>query len=166
VDITDTNAALTIICAIVIVIGIFGTFIPFVPGLFLSWAAVGVWAVFHDGGRGKWIAFAVATLLAVLGSLMKFVLPGRKMHREGVPGFSLFVGGVVGVIGFFVVPVIGLFLGFVLGVFLAELGRLRSAADAWPSTWKGVKAVGLSMIIEIFAGLLILLTFVWAVVFV
>ena len=165
-DITDTNAALTIGCAVAIVIGIFGTFIPFVPGLFLSWAAVGVWALFHEGGRGKWIAFGVVTLLAVLGSLMKFVLPGRRMHREGVPGLSLFLGGVVGVIGFFVVPIVGLFLGFVLGIFLAELGRLGSAGEAWPSTWRAVKAVGLSMIIEIFAGLLILLTFVWAVVFV
>jgi uncharacterized protein YqgC (DUF456 family) len=166
VDITDTNTALTVVCAVAIIVGIFGTFIPFVPGLFLSWAAVGIWALFHDGGRAKWIAFGIVTVLAVLGSLLKFVLPGRKMHREGVPKFSLFVGAVAGIIGFFVIPVIGLFICFVLGVFLAELVRLQSAADAWPSTWKGVKAVFLSAVIEIVAGLLIMTVFIWTVVIV
>ena len=141
-DITDTNTALIVGCAVVIIVGIFGTFIPFVPGLFLSWAAVGrLGRCSTTAARGKWIAFGAVTVLAVLGSLMKFVLPGRKMHREGVPKFSLLVGGVVGIIGFFVMPVIGLFIGFVLGVFLAELARLKSAGEAWPSTWKGVKAV-------------------------
>jgi uncharacterized protein YqgC (DUF456 family) len=166
VDITDTNAALTVGCAVAIIVGIFGTFIPFVPGLLLSWAAVGVWAIFHEGGSGKWIGFGVVTLLAFFGSLFKFVLPGRRMHREGVPGLSLAVGGIVGIIGFFVVPIIGLFLGFVLGIFLAELARLRSSREAWPSTWKGMKAVGFSMVIEIFAGILILATYIWTVVIV
>ena len=163
-DISDTNTALSIGCAVVIIVGIFGTFIPFVPGLFLSWLAFGVWALFYEGGRGKWIAFGIVTVLAVLGSLLKFVLPGRKMHREGVPKFSLFVGAVLGIIGFFAIPVIGLFIGFVVGVFLAELTRLKSAGEAWPSTWKGIKAVMFSAMIEICAGLLILATFIWTYV--
>lgn len=163
-DITDLNTALTISCGAAIVVGILGTVIPFVPGLLLCWAAVGVWAIFSDAGSGKWIAFGVVTALALLGTLLKYLLPGRRMHQQGVPGTTLTVGGLLAIVGFFVVPVVGLFLGFVLGIFLAELARLKSSRLAWPSTWMSVKAVGFSMLIEILAGLLILGVWIWAVV--
>jgi uncharacterized protein YqgC (DUF456 family) len=157
---TDTDTVVTIVAAITIVVGIFGTFIPFVPGLVLSWLGVLVWSIFADGGAGKWIVFVIATVLAVLGTVLKYLLPGRNMKREGVPMVTLLAGGVLAIVGFFVVPFVGLFLGFVLGVFLSELALLKSARLAWPATWKAVKAVGLSVFIEIFAGLCILLTFI------
>jgi hypothetical protein len=62
-------------------------------------------------------------------------------------------GGVLGIIGFFVVPVIGLFLGFVLGVYVAERQRVGSEL-AWPTTRAALKAVGVSILIELAAGLL------------
>ena len=43
------------------------------------------------------------------------------------------LGGVLGVVGFFVIPVIGLPLGFVLGVYLSELSRV-GVDRAWPAT--------------------------------
>jgi uncharacterized protein len=161
---TDTSSAVTIVAALAIVVGIFGTFIPFVPGLLLCWLGVLVWSIFADGGAGKWLVFIVATMLALLGTVLKYVLPGRNMKREGVPMLTLLAGGVLAIVGFFVVPIIGLFLGFVLGVFLTELVQLKSARLAWPATWKAVKAVGLSVFIEIFAGLCILLTFIIGVI--
>jgi uncharacterized protein YqgC (DUF456 family) len=161
---TDTNLAVTIIAGIAIVVGIFGTVLPFIPGLVLSWLGVLVWAIFADGGSGKWLVLGITTVLAVLGTVLKYVLPGRKMKRDGVPTLTLVAGGILAIVGFFVVPVVGLFLGFVLGVFLAEWARLASAGLAWPSTWRAVKAVGMSALIEIFAGLCILLTWVWGVV--
>jgi hypothetical protein len=62
------------------------------------------------------------------------------------------------VVGFFVIPVIGLFIGFVLGVYLAEYRRLGATA-AWPSTTHALKAVGLSILIELAAG--VVATFIW-----
>jgi uncharacterized protein YqgC (DUF456 family) len=157
---SDIDGALTIIAGIVIVIGIFGTFIPFVPGLVLSWAGVLLWALFVGEGVSRWVVLGVATVLALGGSLLKFLIPGRRMKRGGVPVRALLLGGVLGIIGFFVVPVVGLFLGFVLGVFLAEMARLHRASEAWPSTWKAMKGVGLSMVIEIFTGMCILATWI------
>ena len=58
----------------------------------------------------------------------------------------------------FVVPVIGLPIGFVLGIYLAELARVGSK-DAWPSTVHSLKAVGLSIVIELVAA--IAATWVW-----
>ncbi len=65
------------------------------------------------------------------------------------------VGGVVGIIGFFVIPVVGgLFLGFIVGTYFAELARLRRYDIAWSSTLHAVKAVGLSMLVELFGALI------------
>jgi uncharacterized protein len=52
-----------------------------------------------------------------------------------------------------VVPVVGLFLGFVLGVYAAEHRRVGPRL-AWPSTRAALRAAGLSILIELLAGLL------------
>ena len=158
---SSNDAVVTVIAGIAIVVGIFGTVIPFLPGLALSWLGVLVWAIFGGAGPGRWVVLGIATILAAAGIAMKYLVPGRRMKRAGVPTWSLLAGGLLGIVGFFVVPVVGLFLGFVLGVFLAELARLKTPKLAWPSTWSAMKAVGLSMLIEIGAALFILV--VWVV---
>lgn len=160
-DLKDTDTAVIFMTAVAIVIGIFGTFIPFVPGLVLSWGGVVFWAIFSSGPVGvRWAVVGIVTVLALAGTVMKYTIPGRRMARSGVPRLTVAAGGLLAVVGFFVVPIVGLFLGFVLGVFLAEWLRLKNPGAAWPSTWKAVKAVGLSALIEIGIGLLILGTWV------
>ena len=66
---------------------------------------------------------------------------------------------VLGVIGFFVVPVVGLLLGFVLGVYLAELAARRNQRRAWAATVHALKAVALSVGVELAGGLIA--TAVW-----
>jgi uncharacterized protein YqgC (DUF456 family) len=80
-------------------------------------------------------------------------VPGRRLQAAGVPGRTLALGAVLGVVGFFVIPVVGLFLGFVAGVYLSELVRVGSRG-AWPATVHALKAAGLSILIELTACLL------------
>jgi len=82
---------------------------------------------------------------------VKYLVPTRRLKDVGVPASTLWVGAALGVVGFFVVPVVGLFLGFVTGVYLAEHRRVGSRA-AWPSTKHALKAVGLSILIELVAA--------------
>ena len=86
--------------------------------------------------------------------MAKYLLPGRRLREAGVPYRTLALGGVLGAIGFFVIPVVGLFLGFVLGVYLGELGRFGDRAQAWPATKQALGAVGWSILIELATGLL------------
>ncbi len=66
----------------------------------------------------------IAVAVVALGSVAKYLLPGRQLRDSGVPGRTIVAGGVLGIVGFFVVPVVGLFVGFVLGIYAAELVRL------------------------------------------
>jgi uncharacterized protein len=153
VDLTDSESLATVISVVAIVIGLIGIIVPVLPGLVLCWAGVLVWALFGGAGWGRWVVLAIATGIAIGGTVVKYLLPGRNLKRAGVPNRSLFIGGVLGLVGFFVVPVVGLLLGFVLGVWLAEQMRLNDSSAAWQSTKHALKATGLSMLIELAAGL-------------
>jgi uncharacterized protein len=96
---------------------------------------------------------AVVTVVLVVGSVVKYLVPGRRLKRDGVPGRTLVIGGLLGLAGFFVVPVVGLFLGFVLGVYLSERQRLGEHQPAWESTRKALAATGWSILIELGTGL-------------
>lgn len=143
----------TLLAGMLIAVGIIGVLVPVLPGLLLVLAGIAVWAVPRNDTVG-WTVLGVAVLIVVLGSVAKYLLPGRRMREAGVPMRTLILGGVCGVLGFFLIPVIGLFLGFVLGVYVGELGRLGDRSRAWPATRRALAAVGWSILIELATGLL------------
>jgi uncharacterized protein len=141
-----------VLVGLAILVGLVGIVVPVLPGSILILAAVLVWTV-HDGSTSAWGVCAVVTLLLAVGAVVKYTVPGRRLKTIGVPRSSMVAGGLLGIIGFFVIPVVGLVVGFVLGVYLAEARRVGPTL-AWPSTKAALRAVGVSMLIEIAAGLL------------
>ena len=140
-----------VLVALAIAVGLVGVVVPVLPGALLVLGAILVWA--WDIGTGEaWVVFAVATTFIALGSVVKYVVPGRRLRTSGVPTSTLLLGGLLGIIGIFVIPVVGLVVGFVLGIYLAELRRVGVDA-AWPATKDALKAVGLSILIELVATL-------------
>jgi uncharacterized protein YqgC (DUF456 family) len=155
-------SATELIVAVAIAVGIAGIIVPVLPGTILVLAAILLWAL-EVGTTTGWAVFAVCALLLVVGSVVKYLLPGRQLKTAGVPNRTLLVGALLGFIGFFVVPVIGMFIGFVLGVYVAERARVGGAL-AWPSTKGALRAVGASILIELVAALLAAGAWVAAVV--
>jgi uncharacterized protein YqgC (DUF456 family) len=141
-----------VLVALAIAIGIVGVVIPLLPGSALVLGAILVWTIVVGTGT-SWAVFATAAAVIALGTVVKYAVPGRRLKEVGIPGSTLALGGILGVVGFFVIPVVGLLVGFVLGVYLAEINRVGGSA-AWPATVHALKAVGLSMLIEMLASLL------------
>ena len=112
--------------------------------------AILVWA-WELGGATAWVVFGVAAGVLVVGGVVKYLVPNRRLKDAGIPASTQWVGAALGIVGFFVMPVVGLLIGFVLGVYLAEYRRVGATA-AWPSTVHALKAVGLSILIELAAG--------------
>jgi uncharacterized protein len=159
----DLAASETLVAALLVIVGIVGVVVPVLPGLLLVVVGIAVWAVPRGDAVG-WTVLGVAVAIVALGTVAKYLLPGARMRTAGVPGRTLVAGGVLGIVGFFVVPVVGLLLGFVLGVYLAELARLGRRASAWPSTRTALHAVGWSIVIELAAGLLAATVWVGALI--
>ena len=141
-----------VLVAVVIAVGLVGVVVPLLPGALLAWSAIVVWG-FTVGTATGWAVVGVATALIAAGQIVKYTIPGRRLRADGVPNRSLVVGGLVAIVGFFVVPVVGVFIGFVLGVYASELQRV-GASTAWPSTKAALRAVGVSMLLELTSTLL------------
>ena len=135
-----------------VLVGLVGIVVPVLPGSVLIFVAVLVWALL-DRSPSTWLVLGVVTMLLLAGAVVKYAVPGRRLRERGVPGRTLVVGALLGVVGFFVVPVVGLLIGFVLGVYLSELHRV-GRDRAWPATRAALGAAGLSVLIELAAGLL------------
>jgi uncharacterized protein YqgC (DUF456 family) len=141
-----------LVAGMVILLGLLGIVVPLLPGTVLIAAALVGWALAVSTPMA-WAAALSGLLVLGAGAVVKYLVPGRHLQRHGVPTRTLLAGGVLGVVGFFVVPVVGLVVGFVAGIYLAELARLGRHA-AWPATKAALRAVGLAVLIELAAGLL------------
>ena len=135
-----------------VLVGLVGIVVPVLPGSLLVLASILVWAIVVSDVTG-WAVFAVAAVLLVVGGVVKYAVPGRRLAAAGVPTRTLVAGGLLGIVGFFVIPVVGLLVGFVLGVYLSEVVRV-GAELAWPTTKAALRATGLSLLIELAGGLL------------
>jgi hypothetical protein len=96
----------------------------------------------------------VATVAIGGAQIVKVLVPGRRLRNAGVPRQSIVGGLVVAAVGFFVIPVVGFFVGFPLGVYLQERRRLGQHPAAWHSTQEALRAMGLSILIELTATVL------------
>jgi uncharacterized protein YqgC (DUF456 family) len=156
--------AITLLAAVIVLVGFAGIFLPALPGIVLILAGIAVWAV-PQNDPTAWSTLVVCTVIAVAGLVLQYVIPGHRMADQGVPGTTLLSGALLGFVGFFVVPVAGVFIGFVAGVWLAEYARLGSAQLAWPSTRAALAAVGWSILIEFAAGMIMTATWVGVMIF-
>lgn len=147
-----SDAGLALI-GLAILAGIAGIVVPVLPGALLVFGALLVWAIAESSATG-WIVLAIAAVLLGGAQIVKYLVPGRRMRDAGVPNGTIVAGVVLAIAGFFLVPVVGLFLGFPAGVYLAERRRLGPHHHAWESTRHALKALGLSILIELTAVLL------------
>ncbi|HAM44813.1 MAG TPA: DUF456 domain-containing protein [Propionibacteriaceae bacterium] len=145
--------AIEILVGIAIAVGLIGIVITVLPGSLLIGGAVLVWALYTNSAVGWW-TFAIVAVLVTIGMIWSKWEMARHTQKVGTSSWSLVCAGVLGIVGFFVIPVIGLVIGFVLGLWLAEYYRLRDVNGAWTSAKAGLRGTGVGILIELGTGLL------------
>ena len=111
-------------------------------------------------GGAAWLVFAGAAALLGVSAIVKYVFANKSMKDSGVPGRTVVLGGLLGIVGFFVIPVVGLFVGFLVGLLLSETVRNRNLNTALASSWVAAKAMGVGLLLELTCALLASLTFI------
>jgi uncharacterized protein YqgC (DUF456 family) len=139
-----------VVVGVAIAAGIVGVVVPVLPGALLVWAAIAVWAL-AVGSATAWAVLAVVSVVIGGAQVVKLLVPGRRLRNAGVPRRSIVVGLVLAGVGFFLIPVVGFFVGFPLGIYVEERRRLGPHAPAWLSTREALRAIGLSILIELSA---------------
>ncbi|MCQ4209082.1 MULTISPECIES: DUF456 domain-containing protein [Streptomyces] len=147
----------------VMALGVCGVLVPGVPGSWLVWAAVAVWALRDPSGLA-WGVLVGATVVLLASQVLRWQLPPRRLRQAGATRKLALWMGLGAVVGFCVVPVIGAIPGFVGGIYVAERLRLGGHGDAAASTRTAMRAGGSSVLAELFACLLIVGAWVGALI--
>jgi uncharacterized protein len=150
---------LTVLVLVAMLIGLVGTVVPLVPGLVLIAGAAVVHGLVDGFGGVGTAAIAVILALGVAATVAGVVIPQRAAGSAGATRTSLVLGIAGAVIGFFVIPVVGMPVGGALGIYLGE--RLRTADHdvAWAATVATLKGYGAGALVQLAAGVLMIL--VW-----
>lgn len=146
-----------LLIGLLMAIGLVGCLVPVIPGVLVIWIAGLVW-VFNTTGTVRWVVLAVLTLLALLGSVAKFILSGRAAIDRGAAGWILMSAIAGGIVGAVVLPLFGFIPGAVAGVLIGERARLGSWGPAWVSTKSVLLSYGIGMGLELLSGILMVAT--------
>ncbi|MEU0662157.1 DUF456 domain-containing protein [Streptomyces lavendulocolor] len=143
-----------LLVGLVMLLGLFGVLVPGVPGAWLVWAAVMWWALHVQTGVAWWLLVGTTALLLVT-QVVVWQLPARRLRGVGVTRRMVVYAGVGALVGFVLLPVVGAVPGYVGGIYLCERLRLGGHGPAMTSTRTVMRAVGTSVLVELFACLLI-----------
>src|SRR5262245_59743024 len=110
---------------------------PVFPGLTIMWLGTLAYALIQNAAGNMttwhWVAFAIITLLMIVGNIVDNIIIARKMRDQYVPWTSIFFAFTAGIIAsLFLTPLIGL-IAAPAGLFLAELRRLKNRDEDWQS---------------------------------
>jgi len=122
----------------VLLVGLFGLIMPVFPGLVIMWLGTLVYALIQNAADKMtgwdWFAFALITILMIVGNIADNIIIARKMRDQYIPWSSILLAFAAGIVAsIFFTPIIGL-IAAPLGLFLAELRRLKNRDEAIKST--------------------------------
>lgn len=158
-----SDTAATFLIGAVMIAGLAGTVIPFMPGLALILGAAVVYGLLVGFGTVGTVVTAALAVIVVISVIKSIVVPRRMAEGVGVSGWSQVVSLGGAVLGLIFIPVVGVVVGALVGLFMAELSHHRSGVAAARSTVAVAKGFGLSTLIDVgLAAIMIGLWSVWA----
>ena len=123
----NVDVLVTVLAGVLLVVAAVGTIYPVLPGSLIAIATLLVWA-WVMGSWAAWVAAVIGSLVCVVGWSASAVLTGRKLKQLEVPGWSIAVAAVAGIVGMFLIPVVGIFVGFAVGLLVSEWIRHGEAS--------------------------------------
>lgn len=144
----------TFLFGVVMLLGVIGVAVPFVPSLTLICVAAigyGFYVGFDTVGL---VAVAVILLVTILSSIYTVFGPSKRASIAGANRWSIGLGIIGAITGFFVIPVLGFPLGGVAGVYLGERLQNKMHEQAMQATIATIKGIGVAIIVELGAALL------------
>lgn len=155
------ESGLTLIAGILMVIGLFVSLLPFLPGPLLLWGISVVYAYLTGFQHVTVLAIVVISLLMIIGSTTDFWTPFVGMKSRGASCSSVLGTILGGLIGTFVVPIpiLGTLIGAMVGAVALEAMRLGDLRKALTAGSLALESFVLGMVLEFVFNLGIVVTF-------
>jgi len=111
---------INILCIILLVLGILGTFLPVLPGLVLSFCGLLIYKYGTDSDLSMLYIWAFGILTAI-SAVLSYVIPAKTNRKYGGTRWGS-IGSVIGTIAGMLTPIpLGFLIGMFVGVFIGEL---------------------------------------------
>jgi uncharacterized protein len=158
------DPVVAVLAVLVMLVGLFGVVIPVLPGLLLVWLTSVGTTLWMGTDASGWAVAALLTVMFAAGTAASIWLPARQGRRGGAPTSSLAAAALGAFVGFFLIPVVGLLIGGGLGFVLAEFRRFGEWQPAFRSLARVIGAYGIGVLIELVIGVMMIGTWVVAVI--
>jgi len=142
-----------IVCSFLLLTGLVGSIVPFLPGVPLTWLGLLVYALATDFEKISVIAIIVLFVLMAITLTLDFVAPmlGARKYRASIFGvIGAFLGFVVGII---FLGIWGIIIGPIIGAFIGELvvkGKPKPAFMSGVGAFIGLIAGTLFKVVLVF----------------
>ena len=155
------ESGLTVIAGVLMVITLFASLLPFLPGPFMLWLISIVYGIL-TGFQHLTVLSAVAiTALMIIATTKDIWMPIIGMKTYGVScstAFGMFAGGFVGTFAI-PIPIVGTLVGAIVGAILLELLNLGDLQKALKAGGFAFKSFILGMATEFGFNILIVAVF-------
>lgn len=140
---------LSLLAAVLLLVGFFGTFVPVLPGAPLAWVGL-LLAYFSDYNEISLLCLVITAVIAVFVSIADNIFPVTMTKKFGGSKYAT-TGATIGlIIGFFTGPwgiILGPFLGALVGELINKEGRNEGGFKAAFGAFMGfLLGTGLKMI--------------------
>lgn len=136
----EFNSALWILAWVMIIGGLFGTFLPLLPGIWMMFAGMLLIAWqgnFQHIGYGTLGILLTLTIIAHVVDYIAGAMGAKKFGASRYAIIGAFIGAIVGLFMGIIGVIIGPFIGAVMGELMASKG-LDEATKAGIGTWLGL----------------------------
>ncbi|MFV8322149.1 DUF456 domain-containing protein [Flavobacterium sp. LS2R12] len=121
-----------------VILGIFGSFLPVLPGPSISWVGL-VLLYFTNTVPANYWVLGIALLITVIISVLDYVIPAKGIKRFGGSSYGIWgtnIGLVIGILapipfGFLIGPFLGALIGELIYDFKDHNRALKAAAGSF-----------------------------------
>ena len=151
-----SKTLVTVLAAVVMLLGLAGVVLPALPGLALIWlAALGYGLLAGWGASGPWL-FGLITLLGLAGLGSELWVTSAGARVAGASGWSVLAGIVLGLIGLVFFSPIGAVIGLTLGILGGEYLRLKDWRKALSAAGGTLAGCGVSYGVKLLLGMVMI----------
>ena len=147
--------------AVLIVIGIIGTIVPLLPGVFLIWFSVLLYSVITGFSDVTVASFVVITLITLVTGTSEYWMSLLGAKTGGASKRSLLYGIAGAIVGTFLLPVLGTVLGYAGGLLFAEYQKHGDWDTAVRASVGGLAGWGIATAVQFIGGLIMAAIFFW-----
>jgi hypothetical protein len=148
------------------IVGLIGVIVPIMPGIFMVWLGVFIYVWRYGFDVISIGMFLFITLIVLIAGTSDLWLPIFGAQKAGAAKRTIITGLIGAIVGSLVIPIpiVGTLVGYAVGILLGEYHKRRDWNQAWIASKGGLTGWGIATVIQLVAGILVILIFMWTIV--